>query len=46
MEDSFPPELNTKYTVSKVLEKGACGEVRLGVRVPDLHRVATAPAMY
>ena len=38
--DSFPPELTTKYTVSKVLGKGACGEVRLGFRVPDLHRVA------
>ena len=36
--DSFPPELTTKYTVSKVLGKGACGEVRLGFRVPDLHR--------
>ena len=23
-----------------MLEKGACGEVRLGFRVPDLHRVA------
>ena len=29
-----------KYTVSKVLGRGACGEVRLGFRVPDLHRVA------
>ena len=26
--------------VIKVLEKGACGEVRLGFRVPDLHKVA------
>ena len=24
--DSFPPELTTNYTVSKVLEKAACGE--------------------
>ena len=38
--DSFFPELTTKYMVSKVLEKGACGEVLLGFRVPDLHRVA------
>ena len=37
---SFPPKLITKYTVSKVLEKGACGEVRLGFRVSDWHRVA------
>ena len=29
-----------KFTVNKVLEKGDCGEVRLGLRVPDLHRVA------
>ena len=33
--DGFPPELTTKYTVSKVLEKGACREVRLDFRVPD-----------
>ena len=32
--------MTTNYTVSKVLGKGACGEVRLGFRVPDLHRVA------
>ena len=38
--DSFPPELTTKYKVSKVLEKAACAEVTLGFRVPDLHRVA------
>ena len=38
--DSFPPELTTKYKVSKVLEKVACAEVTLGFRVPDLHRVA------
>ena len=38
--DSFPTELTTKYAVSKVLEKAASGEVRLGFRVPDLHRVA------
>ena len=36
----FPPELTDKYTVSKVLGRGACGEVRLGFRIPDLHRVA------
>ena len=38
--DSFLPVLTTKYTVSKVLEKVAIGEVRLGFRVPDLHKVA------
>ena len=38
--DSFPPELTTKYTVSKVLKKVAYGEVRLGFRVPDLNRVS------
>ena len=38
---SFPPELTTKYTVSKMLKKGACREVRLGFMVPTLHRVAT-----
>ena len=38
--DSFSPELTTKYRVSKVLGKGVCREVRLGFRVPNLHRVA------
>ena len=38
--DSFSPQLTPKYTVSKVLEKEACGEVRLVFSVPDLHRVA------
>ena len=38
--ESFPLELTTKYTVSKVPEKGDCGEVRVGFRVPDLHRFA------
>ena len=38
--DSFPPKLTTEYTLSKVLEKGACREVRLGFRVPGLHTVA------
>ena len=38
--DSFPPKLTTKYIMSKVLGKGACGEVWLGFRVPDLHRNA------
>ena len=28
------------YTVRKVLGKGASGEVSLGFRVPDFHRVA------
>ena len=37
--DIFPGELTTKYTVSKVLGKGACEEVRLGFMVPELHRV-------
>ena len=39
--NSFPTELTTKYMVSKVLERGACGEVRLDFWVPDFHRVAT-----
>ena len=32
---SFAYELTTNYTVSKVLENGACREVTLGLRVPD-----------
>ena len=28
----------SQLQVSKVLGKGACGEVRLGFRIPDLHR--------
>lgn len=39
-KEVFPKELTVKYTVSKMLGKGACGEVRLGFRIPDLHRVA------
>ena len=31
--DSFPPELTTKYTMNKVLGKGARGKVRLGARL-------------
>ena len=38
--DIFPASLTNKYTVSKVLGRGATGEVRLGFRIPDLHRVA------
>jgi serine/threonine-protein kinase Chk2 len=38
--DIFPATLTNKYTVSKVLGRGATGEVRLGFRIPDLHRVA------
>lgn len=38
--DKFPLALTNKYTVSKVLGRGATGEVRLGFRIPDLHRVA------
>ena len=38
--ESFPPQLTAKYTVSKLLGRGATGEVRLGFRIPDLHRVA------
>lgn len=38
--ESFPEELTSRYTVSKVLGRGATGEVRLGFRIPDLHRVA------
>ena len=38
--ESFPEVLNNKYTVSKVLGRGAHGEVRLGFRIPDLNRFA------
>jgi len=38
--ETFPTALTNKYTVSKVLGRGATGEVRLGFRIPDLHRVA------
>jgi len=38
--ESFPAELTSSYTVSKMLGRGACGEVRLGFRIPDLKRVA------
>ena len=34
--DKFPLALTNKYTVSKVLGRGATGEVRLGFRIPDL----------
>jgi len=40
VRETFPEPLTEKYIVSKVLGRGACGEVRLGFRVPDLHRVA------
>ena len=40
LTDQFPTQLTDKYTVSKVLGRGAYGEVRLGFRIPDLHRVA------
>ena len=40
MAEVFSDELTSKYTVSKELGKGACGTVRLGFRIPDLHRVA------
>ena len=36
----LPNQLTSKYTVSKVLGRGACREVRLGFRIPDLYRVA------
>ena len=41
-EDSCgtPPFKLAKYTVNKVHEGGACGEVCLGFRIPDLHRAA------
>ena len=39
-EETFPEELTSKYTVSKVLGAGASAEVRLAFRIPDLHRVA------
>jgi len=38
--ETFPTSLTNKYTVSKVLGRGATGEVRLGFKIPDLHRVA------
>jgi len=38
--ETFPSELTSSYTVSKMLGRGACGEVRLGFRIPDLKRVA------
>lgn len=38
--ESFPEALTSKYTVSKVLGRGAHGEVRLGFRIPDLNRFA------
>ena len=38
--ESFPEALTDKYTVSKVLGRGAHGEVRLGFRIPDLDRFA------
>ena len=39
-EETFPEELTSKYTVSKVLGAGASAEVRLAFRIPDMHRVA------
>ena len=39
-EETFPEELTTKYTVSRVLGAGASAEVRLAFRIPDMHRVA------
>jgi len=38
--DKFPPALTKQYAVSKVLGRGAVGEVRLGFRVSDMSRVA------
>ena len=38
--ETSPSELTSSYTVSKMLGRGACGEVRLGFRIPDLKRVA------
>ena len=35
----MPFKITLKYTVSKALERGACGEVHLGLRIPGLHRV-------
>ena len=39
-EETFPAELTSSYTVSKVLGTGASAEVRLAFRIPDMHRVA------
>lgn len=38
--DRFPEALTQQYAVSKVLGRGAVGEVRLGFRVSDMSRVA------
>jgi len=40
LRETFDPQLTACYTVSKVLGRGATGEVRLGFRIPDLQRVA------
>ena len=39
-DQQFPATLTDKYVVSKVLGRGITGEVRLGFRVSDMHRVA------
>ncbi|CAD5115332.1 DgyrCDS4314 [Dimorphilus gyrociliatus] len=36
----FPKELRTKYTISKVLGRGACGEVRLAFEKGSCNKVA------
>ena len=38
--DGFPPKLTTKYKMSKLLQKAAGGEVRMGFRVSYWRRVA------
>ena len=40
VEESFPEALTSKYTVSKLLGTGVSGQVRLGFRAQDLHKVA------
>jgi len=39
-KEKFPPELEEKYTVSKVLGSGQYGTVRLAFRNKDMHRCA------
>jgi hypothetical protein len=35
----IPATLPSKYMISKVLGRGVTGDMRLGFRIPNLHRV-------